>query len=150
MKKAFTMIELIFVIVILGTLAAVAIPKLTATRNDAIIAGLSMSIGVTVSEIVAYAVSNGDTTIDITKMSNSAASMVNTDKAYKSDASGRKLIIKDIDGDDCIGIEVVTTATNDDLNVSFYTSTDNICLALQSKVDRIEYSVPIRGISIVE
>jgi general secretion pathway protein G len=35
MKKAFTMIEVVFVIVILGILAAVAIPKLTATRTDA-------------------------------------------------------------------------------------------------------------------
>ena len=35
MKKAFTMIEIIFVIVIIGILAAVAIPKLSATRSDA-------------------------------------------------------------------------------------------------------------------
>ena len=34
-KKAFTMMELIFVIVIIGILAAVAIPRLAATRDDA-------------------------------------------------------------------------------------------------------------------
>jgi general secretion pathway protein G len=35
MKKAFSMIELIFVIVIIGILAIIAIPKLNATRDDA-------------------------------------------------------------------------------------------------------------------
>ncbi len=35
MKKAFTMIELIFVIVIIGVLAVIAIPKLSATADDA-------------------------------------------------------------------------------------------------------------------
>jgi general secretion pathway protein G len=35
MKKSFTMVELIFVIVIIGILSAVAIPKLFATRDDA-------------------------------------------------------------------------------------------------------------------
>ena len=37
MKKAFTMIELIFVIVILGILSGVAISKMVVTRDDAII-----------------------------------------------------------------------------------------------------------------
>jgi len=37
-KNAFTMIELIFVIVVLGILAGVAIPKMAATRDDAQIA----------------------------------------------------------------------------------------------------------------
>jgi len=37
MKPAFTMIELIFVIVVIGILSAVAIPRLAATRDDAIV-----------------------------------------------------------------------------------------------------------------
>lgn len=34
-KKAFTMIELVFVIIIIGTLAAIAVPRLNASRQDA-------------------------------------------------------------------------------------------------------------------
>ncbi|MDQ7047611.1 MAG: prepilin-type N-terminal cleavage/methylation domain-containing protein [Sulfurovum sp.] len=37
MKKAFTMIELVFVIVIIGILSAIAVPKFAATRDDALI-----------------------------------------------------------------------------------------------------------------
>ncbi|MDA3051912.1 type II secretion system GspH family protein [Campylobacter sp. JMF_01 NE2] len=38
MKNAFTMIELIFVIVVLGILAGVAVPRLAMTRDDATVA----------------------------------------------------------------------------------------------------------------
>lgn len=37
MRSAFTMVEAVFVIVILGILAAIAIPKLAVTRDDAVI-----------------------------------------------------------------------------------------------------------------
>jgi len=37
MKKAFTMIELVFVIVVIGILSAIAIPKFAATRDDALV-----------------------------------------------------------------------------------------------------------------
>ena len=44
-KKAFTMIELVFVIVVIGILAAIAIPKMAATRDDATITKAIATVG---------------------------------------------------------------------------------------------------------
>jgi len=44
MRRAFTMIEVIFVIVILGILAGVAIPRLAATRDDASLATMRANV----------------------------------------------------------------------------------------------------------
>ncbi|MDD3463253.1 MAG: type II secretion system protein [Sulfurospirillaceae bacterium] len=59
MKKGFTMIELIFVIVILGILAAVAIPKLAATRDDANIAKGATEVAMAVADMSSYYTANG-------------------------------------------------------------------------------------------
>ncbi len=44
-QKAFTMIELIFVIVVIGILAGIAIPKFAATRGDAQIVKAKATVG---------------------------------------------------------------------------------------------------------
>ena len=53
------MIELVFVIVILGILAAVSIPRLTATRDDAEIAKMAANYTTLVNDIAAYYTSQG-------------------------------------------------------------------------------------------
>ena len=60
MKKGFTMIELIFVIVILGILASVAIPRLAATRTDAEIATTVANIRTLLSDLNSYYVVKGE------------------------------------------------------------------------------------------
>ena len=54
MKKGFTMIELIFVIVILGILASVAIPRLAGTREDAEISTAIGNLRTLLSDAASY------------------------------------------------------------------------------------------------
>ena len=60
MKKGFTMIELIFVIVILGVLASVAIPRLAATRDDAEVSKAATNLATAISDITAYYTAAGE------------------------------------------------------------------------------------------
>lgn len=68
--KAFTMIELIFVIVILGILAAVAIPRLAATRDDAEIVKVATNITTLVQDVGGYYMSQAKFASDISAMTN--------------------------------------------------------------------------------
>lgn len=59
MKKGFTMIELVFVIVILGILASLAVPKLAATKDDAEAAKAAVEIKDAITQLTTYYIVNG-------------------------------------------------------------------------------------------
>ena len=69
MKKAFTMIELIFVIVIVGILAAVAMPKLAASRDDAEALACTSETGQLLNEIASMYAKVGNATFKSTLVS---------------------------------------------------------------------------------
>ena len=64
MKKAFTMIELILIIVVIGILAAIAIPRISATRDDAVLVKTMAEIRTAIEEINAYYISQGKLALD--------------------------------------------------------------------------------------
>ena len=64
MKKAFTMIEMIFVIVILGILGAVAIPKLAATRTDAKSTSEIYNLSICIHDVGSSYNASGNETVD--------------------------------------------------------------------------------------
>jgi len=127
MKRAgFTMIELIFVIVILGILAAVAIPKLAATRDDAKIASIATEAATAVTDFGAYYTAQGSFA---TAAQGGAANMSNVFAGDATDmnATGASVTIP---GADCISFNSeasVAGAGSDTLNVKYTTTTDAVC-----------------------
>jgi len=69
-KKAFTMIEVIFVIVIISILASVVIPRLLTARDDSKIASCLSDISTLVEDLTTYYTSQGNFSVNTKEMTN--------------------------------------------------------------------------------
>lgn len=144
-RDAFTMIELVFVIVILGILAAVAIPRLAATRDDAQNAMMAQNIMTAAGEIASYAVANGETNESLSVMSNGVESLVSTGKAHL-DTTEKAAYFHRGSVNDCIIIDINSSTTDENLTLSYGDAGgDSLCLGLQSVLDISRYPMQIRG-----
>jgi len=145
MKKAFTIIEVVFVIVILGILIAVALPKLSATRNDAQVSLIAQNIATAAAEISSYAATKGDTDKNFLVMSNAIQRLQDSGNAVLEDNKATVVI----EGKNCLEIEVKRTATNNDLYINFLASNNDMCTSVQSLIDAAKYPMKLRGNSVV-
>ena len=137
-RTAFTMIELIFIIVILGILAAVAIPRLSATRKDANIAKSAMDAATAVHDMGTYYTSQSHFSYD-------ADSMTNVPLLPESGGSGtiapnataRWSYLTD--GDNCVDFNVTG-----DGNVSVIAgdTSSTLCMDIQNAIDSLISNSP--------
>jgi len=127
-KQAFSLIELVFVIAVLGIIATFAVPKLLDTRSNAIVTTVKQDIATITTAIQSQYMLDSN----IGKITDS----VNiNEKNWKIED---KKLSYDIDGTNCVTIEVLTNT----LKVTINENSNDLCKKLyDSGVKNITYDL---------
>ncbi|MBZ7986644.1 prepilin-type N-terminal cleavage/methylation domain-containing protein [Campylobacter canadensis] len=113
MKKAFSLIEVIFVIVIISLLSGIAVPKVLSIRDNA---------------LITKAVHNMNKIINDLSLYYSIHSKVSSDFAKMSNVSLKNGHIFSIGGEDCFSLDLLNTSDDGYLTIlKINKKTDNLC-----------------------
>jgi len=103
-RSAFTMVELIFVIVIIGILTAIAVPKFAATRDDATITKAIATVGSVRSALATERqkrILRGDFT-SISSLNSTGTNVAFS--TFSADQDGKKSNVLEYPVSDCTGL----------------------------------------------
>ncbi|VAY86894.1 putative transformation system protein [hydrothermal vent metagenome] len=127
-KKSFSLIELIFMIVVMGIIASVALPKFMDTRNDAIVSSLKQDITTITTSIQSYYLLNGkiDKISDCVTLNSATWDISDTEIKYLENKKT------------CIDIKIEDSK----LKVTIDNTTGTICQELTNQgISTISYSL---------
>jgi type II secretory pathway pseudopilin PulG len=129
----------------LGILAAVAVPSLIATRDDALISRYSKQIKTIGDEITSYTFSQAAAENNLSKMSNVLTEM-ETDGKAAINSLEKKAVIKVGTVSDCLTFRIIESAKEKNLTLSFGNHNgDVICKGVQNSINMRNYPIPLRG-----
>jgi len=128
LKQGFSIIELIFVIAVLGIIAAVAVPKLLDTRNSALEATIKQDISTITTSIQSYYMLNN-------KIENISDAVTINTKTWDVKELSAKF---SNDGKVCVSIEVISNK----LEIVINKDNDGLCKKLyDSGVNSVTYEL---------
>lgn len=120
MKSAFSLLELIFVIVILGIIASFAVPKFLDTKDRATASAIKRDVDTAINSIQAYYMLNQTINAISDAVTVNTTNWILDPNTKISDKSG------------CLTLEITTVSNVKTLQLNLTTSTSSICTKLRN------------------